>query len=187
MTKEQLAKFGIVVDKDLTDEEAHELIAKKMAEKEAEINKQKELITKRNGEIAELKRESADRLSEDEKKALAQQELEKELNELRRENALNKRIAEYVEIGYDKELATKIANAELDGKSTAQYHKQFVESQREKIKAELLADTPNPKQTNPSDPNSKFTKENFQKGLISMSEMNELKESNPTLYQEIIG
>lgn len=186
MTKELLAKLGIVVDHDLTDEEANELIAKKLADKDTEIKKQKDLISTRNSEISELKKEKTDRLSEDEKKALAQQELEKEVATLRRENALNKRVAEYVEIGYDKELAEKIANAELDGKSTAQYHKQFLEAQKESIKAELLAKTPNPKQQDQTS-ETKFTKENFKAGKISMAEMNELKATNPTLYQEIIS
>lgn len=186
MTKEQLAKLGIVVENDLTDDEANELILKKLAEKDGEIKNQKDMISKRNSEINALKDKEKERMTDEEKKAQAQQELEKELASLRRENALNKKVSEYLEIGYDKELATKVANAELDGKSTAQFHKQFIETQRESLKAELLAKTPTPSGNNDNNP-TQFTKENFKKGLISMEDMNKLQAENPTLYKEIIS
>ena len=89
-------------------------------------------------------------------------------------------------IGYDKELATKYADAQLDGKSTIAYQKKFMESKLEAQKQELLKGTPNPTVDDPNKAKEKYTKENFLKGQISIEEMNKLKETDPTLYNEIV-
>ena len=181
MTKEQLAKLGIVVDKDLTDDEAFALIEKHQKDLNDEKTKLKGQVDKYSSEISNFKKKEQERLTDDEKKALAQQELEKELASLRRENALSKKVGEYVEIGYSKELAEKVAEAELDGKSTAKFHQEFIKGREESLKAELLKKTPTP--SGSDDTNTKFTKENFKKGLITMEEMNKLQSENPTLYK----
>ena len=186
MTKEQLAKLGIVVDKDLTDDEAFALIEKHNQDLVNEKSKLKNLNDKYSSEIAGFKKKEQDRMSDDEKKAMAQQELENELKTLRRENVVNKKVGELMEVGYGKELATKIAEAEIDGKSTAKYHQEFITAREESLRAELLAKTPKPDGTNGTT-ETKFTKENFSKGLISMEDMNKLRSENPTLYNELIS
>ena len=180
MTKEQLAKLGIAVDKDLTDEEAFALIEKHNQDLVNEKSKLKGLNDKYSSEIAGYKKKEQDRLSDDEKKALAQQELENELKTLRRENDINRKVGELVEIGYSKELATKVAEAELDGKSTAKYHKEFITAREESLKAELLKSTPKPSAT--SVDTKATTIEDMKK--MTYVELQKVAENNPQLFSE---
>lgn len=185
MTKEQLAKLGIVIEEEtIDDEKALELISKKQSEKDAELKKQKDLLSTRNSEIAEFKRKEQEKLTEEEKAKLHQTELENKVKSYERQIALNNKITEYISLGYDTDLAKKVAEAELDGKSTLEYRKQFIQAQQEKLKAEILKNGDDPHTNNGDD--TKFTKENFKKGVISMEEMNKLKETNPNLYNDII-
>lgn len=187
MTKEQLAKLGITIEEDSVDEaKAIELIEKKHNELSSANSKLKKRTDELTSEIAEKKRLELEKLSEEEKTKLHYEEMEKEIASLKRKDSLNTKVNDLMSIGYDKELATKYANAELDGKSTIEYQKAFMNSKLEAQKQELLKGTTPPK-VDSGDEKGKFTKENFKKGLISMSEMNELKESNPTLYKEIIS
>ena len=66
------------------------------------------------------------------------------------------------------------------------YQKQFKAKLEADIRAKVLKEGKDP-QPNPADPKTKYTKENFDKGLITMEEMNNLKATNPTLYNELIG
>ena len=185
MTKEQLAKLGITIEEDtIDDEKALELISKKQSDTNAELKKHKDLLSTRNSEIAEFKRKEQEKLSEEEKQKLHQTELEEKVKSYERKIALNDKVTEYISLGYDADLAKKVAEAELDGKSTLEFRKQFIASQEEKMKAELLKNGNTPRTNNGGD--TKFTKENFKKGLISMEEMNSLKTTNPALYNEII-
>ena len=87
--------------------------------------------------------------------------MEKEIASLKRKDSLNTKISDLMSLGYDKELATKYANAEIDGKSTIEYQKQFMTSQLEAQKQALLKQSPTPQQT---DPNTTVnTKEDFNK------------------------
>ena len=62
----------------------------------------------------------------------------------------------------------------------------FKEKVASDAKVEALKGQPNPRVGNPNDTDAKFTKENFQKGLISIEEMNALKERNPEKYNELV-
>ena len=186
-TKEQLAKLGINIDtEEVNDEDGFKLIQARNSEQEANLKKQKDLIDKRNSEIAEFKRKDQEKMSEEEKTKLHYDELEKENATLTRKIARTDKINELLGAGYEKDLAGQIADAELEGKSTVSLHQKHVNALLEKQKAELLQNgqTPRVDETNQD---SKFTKENFKKGLISMDEMSELEKSNPTLYKEIIS
>ncbi len=162
MTKEQLAKLGITIEGEtITEDEAFALIEKHHNEIANERNKLKKRSDELSSENAEYKRKAQEQLSEDEKQKLKYQEMEKEIASLKRKDSLNTKVNDLMSLGYDKELATKFANAELDGKSTVDYQKQFMEAQLEKQKQELLKKTPNPQQ---GDPNSSVkTKEDFDK------------------------
>lgn len=187
-TKEQLAKLGIVVDKDeVTDEEALGLIEKKNADLVSERNKLKKRTDELSSELADKKKQDQEKLSEEERQKLLIAELQESNQKLNREISRNKKINDLMSIGYDQELATKFADAELDGKSTVEFQKQFMNSKLEAQKQELLKGGKVPKVDNPDKATEKFTKENFKKGIISMSEMNELKEKDPTLYNELIN
>lgn len=181
MTKEQLAKLGIVIDTDSVDEEkALELISRKQTERDNELKKHKDLLSARNSEIAEYKRKEQEKLTEEEKTRLHYEELEKQNKDYQRKLALNDKVTEYISLGYDADLAKKVAEAELDGKSTVEYRKQFITAQQEKMKAELLKQTPNPN-TNKDDPKA-ITKADLDK--MGYEELMKVQESNPTLYKE---
>ena len=182
MTKEQLAKLGIVIEEDSVDDaRALELISKKQNETSAELIKHKDLLTKRNGEIAEFKRKEQEKLSDEEKQRLHYEEIEKKNADLTKRLALNEKTAEYISLGYDADLARKVAEAELEGKSTVEYRKQFITAQQEKIKADLLKGTTNP-ETNKNE-NTKVTKEQFDK--MGLEALMKRQQENPTLYNEL--
>ena len=144
-TKEQLKKLGIdITDDSVEDATALELIAKKQRDTEAELTKHKDLLSKRNSEIAEYKRKDEARLTEDEKTKLHYEELERKNAELEKQMTTEKRVNEYIALGYDADLAKKVVEAELEGKPTVEYRKQFITSQQEKIKAETLKNAPQP-------------------------------------------
>ena len=186
-TKEQLAKLGITIEEDsVEDEKAFELIEKHTQALASDKAKLKKRTDELSSEIAERKRQDQEKLSEEEKTKLHYEEIEKTNKELSRKLARNDKIADLMGIGYDKELATKYAEAELDGKSTIEFQKQFMNSKLEAQKQELLKGTPTPK-VDGSDDKGKYTKENFKAGKISMQEMNELKKNDPTTYNELIG
>lgn len=179
-TKEQLAKLGITITEDsIEDNEALELISKKQNEMSAETKKHKDLLDKRNSEIAEFKRKEQEKLSEEEKTKLHYADLEKTNKDLTRRLALNDKITEYISLGYDADLAKKVAEAELDGKSTVEYRKQFISAQQEKLKAELLKTNPAPHTK--GDPKT-LTKADLNK--MGYEELMKVKEENPTLYNE---
>ena len=186
MTKEFLARLGIAITTDeISDEEGNKLIEAKFSEMKTKQENDKGLIDKYSGEIAQFKKEKEANMSEDEKRKAETESLKQQVADANRRLQVNDRVADLVELGYDKETAIKFANDELDGKSTIEYQKQWKAKIEANVRAEVLKNAPNP-QPNPTDPNSKYTKENFKKGLISMEEMNNLKATNPTLYNEII-
>ncbi len=183
MTKEQLAKLGIVIDgNELPDSEALALIEQKFGTLNGDLKKHKDLLSARNGEIAEYKRKEQEKLSDDEKRALHYQELEETNKTLTRKLALNEKIKDYIAIGYSEELATKVANAELDGKPTANYHKEFITAREESLRAELLKGNPQP-HTN-GDPKP-LTLDDLKK--MSYEELLKTQETNPELVNEYLG
>ena len=185
-TKEQLAKLGITIEEDsIEDDKAFELIEKHTSALASDKAKLKKRTDELSSEIAEKKKADLEKLSEDEKTKLHYEEIEKANKELSRKLARNDKINDLMSIGYDKELATKYAEAELDGKSTIEFQKQFMNSKLEAQKQELLKGTPAPI-IKGGDDKGKFTKENFKAGKISMEEMNKLKESDPATYNELI-
>lgn len=183
MTKEQLAKLGIVIEGETVDgEELETLLTKHFGGLNDEIKKNKDLISKRNAEINALKDKEKEKLSEDEKTRLHYEELETTNKALLRKIDLSEKIAGYVELGYSKELATKVAEAELDGKSTVEFHKQFIEATKKSVEAEVLKRTPNP---NLNDDKTVTTKEDVVKG--GYEAMMKLKAENPEKYKEYFG
>lgn len=187
MTKEFLAKLGIAITTDeISDEEGNKLIEAKFGELKTENATNKGLVDKYSSEIAGLKKEKQDRMTDEEKRQAETDALKQQIADANRKLAVNSRVADLVDLGYDKETATKYANDELDGKPTIEYQKQFKIKLEADIRAKVLNEGKDPK-PNPADPNTKYTKENFKKGLISMEEMNALKTTNPTLYNELLG
>lgn len=181
MTKEQLAKLGITIEgESATDEEVEKLLTDKFNSLNGDVKKHKDLLSARNSEIAEYKRKEQEKLTEEEKTKLHYEEMEKEIASLKRKDSLNSKINDLMSLGYDKELATKFANAELDGKSTIEYQKQFMEAKLEAQKKELLTSTPNPKMNNPD--GSIKTKEDFDK--LGYEGQLKLFTEHPEIYKQ---
>lgn len=181
MTKEQLAKLGITVETDTVEgDELDALLSKHISGLNDEIKKGKNLISERNTEIKSLKDKANEKLTEDEKTQLFYKELEETNKSLQREINLSKKVAEYVELGYSKDLATKVAQAELDGKSTTEYHKQFIEATEQRVKAEILKQTPNVKSGGNFDT---VTREDYKK--MTYSQKMKLREENPELFEQV--
>lgn len=181
LTKEQLAKLGINIEgESATDEEVEKLLTEKFNSLNGDIKKHKDLLSARNGEIAEYKRKEQEKLTEEEKTKLHYEEMEKEIASLKRKDSLNSKINDLMSLGYDKELATKYANAELDGKNTIEFQKQFMEAKLEAQKKELLSSTPNPKMNNPD--GSVKTKEDFDK--LGYEGQVKLYNEHPEIYKQ---
>lgn len=181
MTKEQLAKLGITIEgESATDEEVEKLLTEKFNSLNGDVKKHKDLLSARNSEIAEYKRKEQEKLTEEEKTKLHYEEMEKEIASLKRKDSLNTKINDLMSLGYDKDLATKYANAELDGKSTIEFQKQFMEAKLEAQKKELLNNTPNPKLNNPD--GSVKTKEDFDK--LGYEGQVKLYNEHPEIYKQ---
>lgn len=181
MTKEQLEKLGIKTDKEnLTAEEIDALVEQRVAELTGENAKNKTLISQRNSEIAEYKRKEQERLTEEERKALLEKEKDEKIAKYEREIAKSGKVAEYMAIGYPKELAEKVADAEIEGKSTAKYHDEFVKSREQSIRAELMAGNPNP---NGGGDDKPVSLEQFKK--MKPSELVDFQEKHPQEFENL--
>ena len=116
----------------------------------AELERQKNALSKANSEAAEWKRKHNALLSEDEKKKqedadkLAQ--MEKELSELRKGKTVSEYKAKFIAQGYDEALAEDTAKAMADGDSAKVFANQskFLEDYAKKVKADALKKTPKP-------------------------------------------
>lgn len=184
MTKEQLAKLGITIEAEtITDEEAFALIEKHHNELASEKAKLKKRTDELSSEIAQRKKADEEKLSEDEKNKLHYQEMEKEIASLKRKDSLNTKINDLLALGYDKELAKKYAEAELDGKSTVEFQRQFIEAKLEAQKQELLKNGKVPQVNNPD--GKPLTKEDVIKG--GMEAMTKLAKDNPQQFEEWFG
>ena len=182
MTKEKLAKLGIVVEADeISEEEAEKLIEQKIASLNGDVKKHKDLLSTRNSEIAEYKRKEQEKLSDDEKQKLHYQELEKEITTLKRKDTINTKINDLMSLGYDKELAKKQAEAEVDGKSTIEFQKAFMDGKLEAQKQELLKNTKTPIVNDPNSGGVK-TKEDFDK--LGYEGQLKLYNENPEIYNQ---
>ena len=117
----------------------------------AELQRQKNLLSKANGEAAEWKRKHNELLSDDEKKKAAQQEKEEEFNSmkeeiafLKKEKLVSEHKAKFLAAGYDEELATETAQALADGDTAKFFENQqkFLKAHDKNFEAELLKKTP---------------------------------------------
>lgn len=116
----------------------------------AELEKQKNALSKANSEAAEWKRKHNALLSEEEKKKqedadkLAQ--MEQELADLRKAKTVSEYKAKFVAQGYDETLAEETAQAYADGDSAKVFANQskFLEEYAKKVKADALKKTPKP-------------------------------------------
>lgn len=124
-----------------------------------EETKYKNLLNKANSEAAEYKRKwkelQEQKLTDEEKAKIEREESERALREeneaLKKAQKLSEYKANYLANGYDDELATKTAEALLNGDMTTVFanQKTFAESVKAKAKEELLNSTPDLSKGNP--------------------------------------
>lgn len=116
----------------------------------AELERQKNALSKANSEAAEWKRKHNALLSEEEKKkqedADKLTQMEQELEELRKGKTISEYKAKFVAQGYDEALAEDTAKALADGDSAKVFANQgkFLEDYAKKVKADALKKTPKP-------------------------------------------
>lgn len=116
----------------------------------AELEKQKNALSKANSEAAEWKRKHNALLSEEEKKKqedadkLAQ--MEQELADLRKGKTVSEFKAKFIAQGYDEVLAEDTAKAMADGDSAKVFANQqkFLDEYAKQVKADALKKTPKP-------------------------------------------
>lgn len=110
----------------------------------------KELFDKASSEIASYKKKEFERMTEEEAaKAKADEEraaMQARLEELERDKLINEYTAQFLGIGYDKELAKETAEALQKGDMQTVFLNQtkFATAREKALKAELLKDTPKP-------------------------------------------
>lgn len=198
MTKEQIESLGVTYVEGMT---VDEVIAKvtenanalkkasdeKIAELDSKVKSHKAQIDKYSSEIASFKKKEQDNLTEEEKKQAHYAELEEDLAKAKRKIAVTDKVNTYMGIGYSKELAEKVAEAELDGKDVTKYHQEFIKAHDAEVEAKLMKNNPSLKGGGGNGGNDKFTRENFKKGVLSLDEVSALKDTNPALYKQILG
>jgi len=110
--------------------------------------KLKTLLAKANSEASDYKKQLREKQSEEERMKAEREESDKalrnELEMLRKEKTISSLKSQYLELGYDGELAEKSANAMADGDtdSVFAYQKSFLENQKKMFEKESLANQP---------------------------------------------
>lgn len=110
----------------------------------------KDLFDKVSSEVASYKKKEFERMTEEEAaKAKAEEEraaMQARLEELERDKQVNEYTAQFLGIGYDKELARETAEALQQGDMNMVFLNQskFAAAREKALKAELLKDTPKP-------------------------------------------
>lgn len=129
----------------------------------------KAMFDKVSSELAAVKKQLKGKLTEDEAKEMErqahQEEMETELNTLRREKALAGYKASYLSQGYDEQLAEEAATAMVDGDMDTVFavmKKQSVNAEKA-MRAKILKETPVPPASD--DPNDEKKKQEEAKKL----------------------
>lgn len=117
----------------------------------------KEQYDKTASELASWKKKYNSKLSEDEQAQESQknllEQMEAELNSLRRDKKVSEYTAKYVSAGYEAELAAATAEALADGDMEKVFANQasFIKAHDKGLRAEILKDTPKPGGTGGAD------------------------------------
>lgn len=152
----------------------------------AENKKLKSTADKNASEAADFKKKWKATLDENQQANLAKEEAEKamreELEALRRESSVSKFEKQFLAMGYSAELATKAANAQIDGDldTLLGVQSSFIEQIKKNVKAENTKNMPTPPISN--DAETSITQEQFDN--LSMKEQVEFKNKYPELFKK---
>lgn len=115
-----------------------------------ELERQKNAVSKANSEAAAWKKKHNALLDEDEKKKQEQADnlanMQRELDELRKDKTVSEYKSKFLAQGYDEALAADSARAMVEGEIDTVFANmsKYLEIYRKKVKAEVLKDTPKP-------------------------------------------
>jgi len=152
----------------------------------SEVGRLKTAVSKANSEAAEWKKKHNALLSEEERKEAerleAQQAIEKELAELRKDKAVSESKAKFLGLGYDEKLAAETAKALADGDMDKVFANQqiHIENVKKAERAASLAGDPKPPAG--SGGGAKITKEQFD--AMGYSERLKLYNEQPELFKQ---
>ena len=155
----------------------------------AEVERLKTAVSKANSEAAEWKKKHNALLSEEERKEAerleAQQAIEKENAELRKEKAIYESKARFLGLGYDEKLALETAQALVDGDMDKVFANQqiHIENVKKAERAAGIANDPTPPAGGGGE--TEITKEQFDK--MGYTERLKLFNEQPEVYQKMIG
>lgn len=109
--------------------------------------------------------------------------LQEEVAALKRDKRISANKAQFLQMGYDEKTADSISAALEDGDAEAvvKGQKKFLSDFEQKIRNEILNNTPAPRPGEPADPDA----EAFQK--MTWTQKAELKNKNPELYKTLSG
>lgn len=146
----------------------------------------KKVFDKTSSELAQLKRESKEKLTEEQRKLVEREEefneMKNELEVLKKEKKLSDMKANYLSLGYEDTLAYETAKAFVEGDMQKVFNNQKIhqESIEKKLKAELLKETPKPGAGSGS---KKMTKEDLRK--MTTEERFKFSTEHPEEYKAI--
>lgn len=154
----------------------------------SELEKQKNLLSKANSEVADYKKKYNALLDDDKKKQAEEEEKNKqmleELETLRKEKKVSDYKSNFMAQGFEEKLANKAATALADGdmKAYFDYCKQHSEAYKKKIEADLINGTGSLDEPGAG---KDMTLENFRK--MSPDERLKFSQEHPEEYKKLYG
>lgn len=152
----------------------------------AENKKLKSTADKNASEAADYKKKWKATLDENQQANLAKEEADKaireELETLRRESSVSKFEKQFLALGYSAEMATKAANAQIDGdmETLLGVQSAFIEQIKKNVTAEKVKNMPVPPMSNDSE--TSMTQEDFDK--LTIREQIDFKNKYPELFKK---
>ena len=148
----------------------------------------KDVFDKTASELAGVKKQLKDKMTDDEaakqKEQEEREELQSKYDKLLRESEISKHKAKLLGLGYDEKLADETAEAMADGdmEKVFAYQKKHLDSVEKRVRADALKDTPKP---TPDGDSKTMTLEKFRK--LSPAERAAFFEEHPEEYKELYG
>lgn len=148
----------------------------------------KDVFDKTASELAGVKKQLKDKMTDDEaakqKEQEEREELQSKYDKLLRESEISKHKAKLLGLGYDEKLADETAEAMADGDMEKVFanQKKHLDSVEKRVRADALKDTPKP---TPDGDSKTMTLEKFRK--LSPAERAAFFEEHPEEYKEIYG
>lgn len=148
----------------------------------------KDVFDKTASDLAGVKKQLKDKMTDDEaakqKEQEEREELQSKYDKLLRESEISKHKAKLLGLGYDEKLADETAEAMADGDMEKVFanQKKHLDSVEKRVRADALKDTPKP---TPDGDSKTMTLEKFRK--LSPAERAAFFEEHPEEYKELYG